>query len=68
MKHSSWTEVDSRNAERIWAEYQKQHDITERIGQTAGIDPKSGQIWFGDSAIEHRRTSARRRFDFSAFF
>ena len=52
MKRSSWTEVDSRNAKRIWAEYQKQHDIKERIGQTAGIDPKSGQIWFGDSAIE----------------
>ncbi|MCY4552716.1 MAG: hypothetical protein OXC79_03505 [Candidatus Poribacteria bacterium] len=52
MKHSSWTEADSRNAKRIWAEYQKQHDITERIGQTAGIDPKSGRIWFGDSAIE----------------
>ena len=58
MKHSNWTEADSRNAKRIWAEYQKQHDITERIGQTAGIDPKSERIWFGDSAIEiveHRR-------------
>ncbi len=52
MKHANWTETDSRNAKRIWAEYQKQHDITERIGQTAGIDPKSGRIWFGDSAIE----------------
>ena len=52
MKHPDCTEADSRNAKRIWAEYQKQHDITERIGQTAGIDPKSGQIWFGDSAIE----------------
>ena len=41
MKHSNWTEADSRNAKRIWAEYQKQHDITERIGQTAGIDPKA---------------------------
>ena len=58
MKHANWTETDSRNAKRIWAEYQKQHDITERIGQTAGIDPKSGRIWFGESIIEiveHRR-------------
>ena len=52
MKHSEWTEADSRRCKQIWAEYQKQHDITERIGQTAGIDPKSGQIWFGDSALD----------------
>ena len=52
MKHPEWTEADSHTCKQIWAEYQKQHDITERIGQTAGIDPKSGQIWFGDSAIE----------------
>ena len=58
MNPANWTEADSRNAKRIWAEYQKQHDITERIGQTAGIDPKSGRIWFGDSIseiVEHRR-------------
>ena len=59
MNPANWTEADSRNAKRIWAEYQKQHDITERIGQTAGIDPKSGRIWFGDSISRDRRTSAR---------
>ena len=52
MKHPEWTEADSRRCKQIWTEYQKQHDITERIGQTAGIDPKSGQIWFGDSIQE----------------
>ena len=52
MKHPEWTEADSRTCKQIWAEYQKQHDITDRIGQTAGIDPKSGQIWFGDSIQE----------------
>ncbi len=52
MKHPNWTKADSRRAKNIWAEYQKQHDITEQIGQTAGIDPKSGRIWFGDSALE----------------
>ena len=58
MNPANWTAADSRNAKRIWTEYQEQHDITERIGQTAGIDPKSGRIWFGDSAIaivEQRR-------------
>ena len=52
MKHANWTEADSRKCKQIWTEYQKQHDIIDRIGQTAGIDPKSGRIWFGDSAIE----------------
>ena len=52
MKYPEWTAADSRKCKQIWADYQKQHDITERIGQTAGIDPKSGQIWFGDSALE----------------
>ena len=59
MKHPNWTEADSHKCKQIWAEYQKQHDTTERIGQTAGIDPKSGRIWFGDSIseiVEHRRT------------
>ena len=36
MKHPERTEVDSRTCKQIWAEYQKQHDITDRIGQTAG--------------------------------
>ncbi len=52
MEHANWTEGDSHKAKHIWTEYQKQHDITERIGQTAGIDPKTGQVWFGDSALE----------------
>ena len=52
MEHTNWTEDDSHKAKRIWVEYQKSHDIVDRIGQTAGIDPKSGRIWFGDSAIE----------------
>ncbi|MDE0009898.1 MAG: hypothetical protein OXU36_02060 [Candidatus Poribacteria bacterium] len=52
MKPPNWTDTDSRKCKQIWAEYQKQHDITDRIGQTAGIDPKSGRIWFGDSALE----------------
>ena len=59
MKYPNWTEADSQKCKRIWTEYQKQHDITERIGQTAGIDPESGRIWFGDSIaeiVEHRRT------------
>ena len=49
MKHPHWTQADSREAKQIWEEYQKQHNLSDRIGQTAGIDPKSKRIWFGAS-------------------
>jgi hypothetical protein len=49
MQLSKWKEADSIKAKQIWKKYQKQHDLTARIGQTAGINPKSGQIWFGRS-------------------
>lgn len=49
MKNSDWTETDSRKAKRLWEIYQKQHNLSDRIGQTVGIDPKSSRIWFGDS-------------------
>ena len=49
MRLSNWTEADSVKAKQIWAEYQQQHDLSDRIGQTAGIDPDSGRIWFGES-------------------
>lgn len=68
MKHPNWTEADSRRAKRIWAEYQKQHDITERIEQTAGIDPKSSRIWFGDSALEVVQQRLAEGLDSPLFF
>ena len=49
MEHSDWTQADSVKAKQIWREYQKQHNLSDRIGQTAGIDPKSRRIWFGSS-------------------
>src|SRR5262245_20690831 len=50
MAVNTWTERDTEKAQQVWAAYQRQHDISERIVQTAGIDPASGQIWFGASA------------------
>jgi hypothetical protein len=44
--------VDLERAKQIWAEYQKQHDVSDRVGQTAGIDPVSGRVWFGESALD----------------
>jgi hypothetical protein len=49
MPVSPWTEEDTRKAREIWQEYQQQHDLSNRQGQTAGIDPVTGRIWFGES-------------------
>ena len=49
MERLNWEQTDSCKAKQIWTEYQKQRNISDRIGQTAGIDPKSRRIWFGSS-------------------
>ena len=49
MAVSHWSEEETAAAKRIWAEYQQKHDLSDRVGQTAGIDPSTGRIWFGDS-------------------
>jgi len=49
MSVSNWTEADSAKASETWSNYQNEHDLSNRQGQTAGIDPVSGQIWFGES-------------------
>ena len=52
MAMDTWTESDTQRAQQYWAEYQQQHDVSEKRGQTAGIDPVSGRVWFGASARE----------------
>jgi hypothetical protein len=52
MPVNTWTERDTERAQQCWVEYQRQHDVSERIGQTAGVDPVSGRVWFGTSAKE----------------
>ena len=49
MTASTWTESDTAKAERIWSDYQKQHDLSAYIGKTAGIDPNTGRVWIGES-------------------
>ena len=44
-----WSDTDSLKAKQIWAAYQQQHDLSAQVGQTVGIDPASGRIWFGES-------------------
>jgi hypothetical protein len=49
MSHVEWAESDSAKAKQIWLDYQREHDLSSRIGQTAGIDPHSGRVWIGES-------------------
>ncbi len=52
MAMDTWTETDTQRAQHSWTGYQRHHDVSSRQGQTAGIDPASGRIWFGASAQE----------------
>ena len=38
-------EID--RAKAIWAEYQREHDLSDRKGNVAGIDPATGRVWVG---------------------
>jgi hypothetical protein len=49
---TTWSDTDTAEAKRIWREYQEKHEVSHLEGRTAGIDPVSGRIWFGDSAVE----------------
>ncbi len=50
MSGHKHTDLDTDRARQCWAQYQRQHDVSDRLGQTAGIDPVSGRVWFGASA------------------
>jgi hypothetical protein len=52
MSASTWTDADTARACEIWDEYQQSHHVASLIGQTAGIDPASGRVWFGNSATD----------------
>lgn len=50
MSTMTWSTTDTERALLIWKDYEKQHDLKSRAGQTAGVDPVSERIWFGTSA------------------
>lgn len=47
---TNWSAADTQRAIEIWTGYQAAHDVSDRLGQTAGIEPESGRVWFGTSA------------------
>src|SRR5688572_19980722 len=55
MTTTTWTSADTMKARQIWAEYQQSHDVSDKRGQAAGIDPINGRIWFGESASDIKR-------------
>ena len=52
MDETIWSPAHLARAKQLWAEYQKEQDVSARLGQTAAIDPVSGRVWFGDSATD----------------
>jgi hypothetical protein len=42
-----WAKVDE-----IWAEYQRTHDLTGMERKAVGVDPDTGEVFIGDSAID----------------
>lgn len=46
------TKADIAESKRIWERYQREHDLSEKQGQAAGIDPKTGEVWLGEDIVE----------------
>lgn len=65
---TEWTDSDTAKAKRIWREYQETHDVKHLKGQAAGIDPESGEVWFGDSALDAVRKMREDGVDRPLFF
>jgi hypothetical protein len=52
LTETTWTDEHTKNAIRFWEEYQAAHDVSAKVGQTVGIDPMTGEVWFGKSALD----------------
>jgi hypothetical protein len=46
------SKVNVKKAEKVWADYQKNHDVSHQHGKAVGIDPVSGRVWFGESSLD----------------
>jgi hypothetical protein len=44
------SKIDTERAREIWREYQLTHDVSALAGQTAGIDPETGEVFCGADA------------------
>ena len=55
MKVAYLTAADVDRARRIWAEYQRSHDVSGLSGRAVGVDIVSGRVWFGERALDIAR-------------
>jgi hypothetical protein len=60
--------IDVERAKAIWDAYCREHDVRRRKGQTVGIEPTSGKMWFGESATDVHRKMVADGFDRPAYF
>lgn len=62
VEEAVWTPADTERAKAFWTDYQLNHDLSDRRGQAAGIDPETGEVFFGNSAADiSRQLSAKGR-------
>ena len=61
-------DVDARQAMKLWDEYQRTHDLSDKKGQAAGIDAATGRVWFGKSVIDIARQLEAEELDIPLYF
>lgn len=52
MTAAPWKSEYTVRAQQIWEDYQRQHDLSNKRGKVAAIDPQSARIWIGDSGVD----------------
>ena len=68
MQTVQWNPDQTARAKRIWTQYQQTHDLSDRTGQAAGIDPETGEVWFGEDALDIVRQRREKGLDSPLFF
>ena len=68
MSTKSATAVDVARARQIWQDYRQSHDVTAHLDETAGIEPTSGRVWFGESAGDVHDKMVADGVDLPAYF
>jgi hypothetical protein len=52
MSTATESNLNADKANRIWDEYAGAHDLTGKERMAVGIDPQTGEVFLGESALE----------------
>lgn len=52
MTTAAWKPEYTTRAQQIWEAFQQEHDLSDRQGKVAAIDPQSERVWIGDSGVD----------------